>query len=44
MVSIRVEREWICRNVYLPTAREFRTHWMEGRLMPQNENREEETR
>lgn len=30
MVSIRVERERICRNVYLSTAREFRTLWIEG--------------
>lgn len=36
-----MEREPICRNVYLSTAPEFRTLWIE-RLTPQNENREEE--
>lgn len=43
MVSIRMGRERICWNVYLSTAREFRTLWTE-RLTPQNENREQETR
>lgn len=43
MVSIRMERERICRNVYLSTAHKFRTPWIESRT-PQNESREEEAR
>lgn len=35
-----MEREPICSNVYLSTAPELRTLWIE-RLTPQNENREE---
>lgn len=43
MVSIRMERERICRNVYLSTAHKFRTPWIES-CTPQNESREEEAR
>lgn len=42
MESIRMERERICRNVYLSTAHEFSPLWIE-RLTPRNENRDEET-